>query len=294
MERHRNGLYQFRLPLLAAAVLFVTGVWRVAAQVQQAPVTEEDVAALSLNHYFTPDRKYHSVDFEWTFTPTEFVLAKGAGAIPADLMTRLLPPGMTADEIRGTWKLAQAKGETGPRLVLSGIKAGGREIKKDLYHLAVDVGELYADGLATEMRRDLAWKQIHSICKRSNEAVSVNLRPAEWAADTDDNLIANSFRVFPRKGIIKNSEMVLVYLRDIFGNPFRTVTIDPDWLTWRDGTIPKLAHTIYEDHRFDILPILADALQEAGCTNEDIIQHCHSSGPHVRGCWVVDLLLGKK
>jgi len=83
-------------------------------------------------------------------------------------------------------------------------------------------------------------------------------------------------------------------LRDIFGNPFRPVAIDPDWLTWRDGTIPNLAQTIYDDRRFDILPILADALQEAGCINEDIIQHCHSPGPHVRGCWVVDLLLGKK
>jgi hypothetical protein len=45
--------------------------------------------------------------------------------------------------------------------------------------------------------------------------------------------------------------------------------------------------------QFDLLPILADALQEAGCTNSDILQHCHSPRPHVRGCWVVDLLLGK-
>jgi hypothetical protein len=67
-----------------------------------------------------------------------------------------------------------------------------------------------------------------------------------------------------------------------------------DWLNWRDSTITKLAQTIYDDRRFDILPILADALQEAGCTSEEIIQHCHSPGPHVRGCWVVDLLLGKK
>jgi hypothetical protein len=83
------------------------------------------------------------------------------------------------------------------------------------------------------------------------------------------------------------------FLRDIFGNPFRPAGIDPAWLAWRDGTVFRLGQTIYEDCRFDLLPILADALQESGCTNADILQHCHASGPHVRGCWVVDLLLGK-
>ena len=81
--------------------------------------------------------------------------------------------------------------------------------------------------------------------------------------------------------------------RDIFGNPFRPVAVDPAWLAWRNGTVAKLAQTIYDDRRFDLLQILADALQEAGCTNADILQHCHAPGPHVRGCWVVDLLLGK-
>jgi hypothetical protein len=82
-------------------------------------------------------------------------------------------------------------------------------------------------------------------------------------------------------------------LHDIFGNPFRPVAIDPDWLAWNHGTVPKLAQTIYDDRRFDLLPILADALQDAGCTNDEILQHCHSPGAHVRGCWVIDLLLGK-
>jgi hypothetical protein len=82
-------------------------------------------------------------------------------------------------------------------------------------------------------------------------------------------------------------------VRDIFGNPFRPVAIHRDWLAWNDGTVPKLAQTIYDDRRFDLLPILADALEEAGCDNADILGHCRGPGPHVRGCWVVDLMLGK-
>jgi hypothetical protein len=80
------------------------------------------------------------------------------------------------------------------------------------------------------------------------------------------------------------------FLRDIFANPFRSVAIDPSWLT---STVVALASGIYQDKAFDRLPILADALQDAGCNNEDVLNHCLSKGPHVRGCWVVDLVLGK-
>ena len=79
-------------------------------------------------------------------------------------------------------------------------------------------------------------------------------------------------------------------LRDIFGNPFRSVSMDSSWLTPR---VVELAHMIYDDRGFDRLPILADALEEAGCTDADILNHCRQPGEHVRGCWVVDLILGK-
>jgi len=59
------------------------------------------------------------------------------------------------------------------------------------------------------------------------------------------------------------------------------------------GTVIKLAQAIYDDRAFDRLPILADALEEAGCTNIDILEHCRVPGPHVCGCWVVDLLLSE-
>ena len=80
------------------------------------------------------------------------------------------------------------------------------------------------------------------------------------------------------------------YLSDIFGNPFRPVVADPAWLT---STVRSLADAIYWDRAFDRLPILADALEEAGCVNADVLLHCREPAEHVRGCWVVDLVLGK-
>ena len=83
-------------------------------------------------------------------------------------------------------------------------------------------------------------------------------------------------------------------LRDIIGNPFRHSSRTSTWLKWNDGAVPMIAQGIYADRAFDRLPILADALEDAGCDNADILAHCRGPGPHVRGCWVVDLILGKQ
>ena len=80
-------------------------------------------------------------------------------------------------------------------------------------------------------------------------------------------------------------------IRDLFGDPFRPVAFD---LRWRTTDAIGLARAIYDDRAFDRLPILADALMDAGCDDEDILAHCRTDGPHVRGCWVVDLVLGKE
>ena len=80
-------------------------------------------------------------------------------------------------------------------------------------------------------------------------------------------------------------------VRDIFGNPFRPVAFDP---RWRIADVTALARGIYEDRAFDRLPLLADALMDAGCDDEQVLSHCRGDGPHVRGCWVVDLVLGKE
>lgn len=91
-----------------------------------------------------------------------------------------------------------------------------------------------------------------------------------------------------RKAEEKRAQVEIV--RDIFGNPFRPVTFNLSWLT---STVVALAEGIYQDRAFDRMPILADALQDAGCYQPDILSHCRGDGLHVRGCWVVDLLLGK-
>jgi len=84
-------------------------------------------------------------------------------------------------------------------------------------------------------------------------------------------------------------------LKDIFGPLlFRSRAVAPGLLTWSDGTVVKLAQGIYDDRDFDRLPVLADALEEAGCTAPDILQHCRQQTVHTRGRWVVDILLGKK
>jgi hypothetical protein len=75
-------------------------------------------------------------------------------------------------------------------------------------------------------------------------------------------------------------------IRDIFGNPFRPVAVQPGWLT---PTVTALARAMYDEKAFDQLPILADALEEAGCDNAQVLGHCRG-GVHVRGCWVLDLL----
>jgi hypothetical protein len=77
-------------------------------------------------------------------------------------------------------------------------------------------------------------------------------------------------------------------LRDLFGNPGHPVALDPEWIT---STVQALAQRIYNDGAFDRMPILADALQDAGCDNDAILDHCRGPGPHVRGCWVCDLVL---
>jgi hypothetical protein len=75
---------------------------------------------------------------------------------------------------------------------------------------------------------------------------------------------------------------------------FRTFPINPAWLAWNNGTVVKIAQAICEEYAFDRLPILADAVEDAGCSNNDILPHCRSNEPHVTGCWVVDLLLEKE
>jgi hypothetical protein len=94
-------------------------------------------------------------------------------------------------------------------------------------------------------------------------------------------------------GVVRAAERAALcrHVREVLDNPFRAVVLIPSWLT---STVVALARQMYESRDFSLMPILADALQDAGCDRADVLDHCRSPGPHVRGCWVVDLVLGKK
>jgi hypothetical protein len=89
-------------------------------------------------------------------------------------------------------------------------------------------------------------------------------------------------------------------IREVFGNPFRPVQVPPALLCWCEGIVLKLATAIYDERSLpagtldaERLSILADALEEAGASGE-LVGHLRSAGPHVRGCWALDLILGKQ
>jgi hypothetical protein len=82
-------------------------------------------------------------------------------------------------------------------------------------------------------------------------------------------------------------------LRDIIGNPFRPAALDSAWLTWHGGLVVSMAQRMHDTRDFSDMPVLADALEEAGCQDQDILGHCRSGREHVKGCWLIDLLLGQ-
>ncbi|HVK07600.1 MAG TPA: hypothetical protein VM597_02370 [Gemmataceae bacterium] len=154
----------------------------------------------------------------------------------------------------------------------------------------VYVAESFADGRATDGDLNLSRYLALQAAQHVEEYPSRNR--LFFAADTalrGEPLFINLCNVFQDDEQMRPVGQSL--LRDIFGNPFRPVAADPAWLT---STAVSLARIIYEDRAFDRLPILADALEDAGCDNTDLLAHCRGDGPHVRGCWAVDLVLGKE
>lgn len=164
---------------------------------------------------------------------------------------------------------------------------------------AVEAAEQFADGLIgiSELAAlaDDAW----DVRDEMWDAGPANCDDRLWLAQAA-GLTASVFewnRRFNRPGPFEEYPFSLPssahcgMLRDIFGNPFHPAALDPDWLTL---DVIALAEGIYEDLAFDRMPILADALQDAGCEKNEILNHCREPGEHVRGCWVIDLLTGRK
>jgi hypothetical protein len=165
---------------------------------------------------------------------------------------------------------------------------------------AVEASELYADGTiayaefrgvwttALETDTDLAGK---AAWWRGLALLATN--PQIWAATrelTRRLAIHGEWRHPDHEHVLSFKDQALL-LRDIVRYPTAAIEIGREWKT---RTVASLGRAIYDDRAFDRMPILADALEDAGCSAADILAHCRGGGEHVRGCWVVDLLLGKE
>jgi len=165
-------------------------------------------------------------------------------------------------------------------------------------HRVVELCEQHADGLATADEVEQARKGLDAVNSLADHGANVAVASAPWfpfqfgVGGWPVDLAARKARTL--KGCIDDVDSDQCdLLRDLF-TPFTQPKSEPVWVTWRGGLIPQMATTIYAEQRFGELPILADALEEAGCMEEAYLTHCRSGKEHRRGCWVVDTLLGKE
>jgi hypothetical protein len=145
--------------------------------------------------------------------------------------------------------------------------------------------EAYADGQGTlQWRSDhgVWWAEVPTALDAAYAVLGMDADIGAWTGDPAEIVpqAIKDFQVQPSH-----------WLRCIFGNPFRPVDTSPAW--WRDTTAVRIAQEIYEVRGFEQVPLLADALEEAGCDDAEVLLHCRAPGPHARGCWVVDACLGK-
>jgi hypothetical protein len=176
------------------------------------------------------------------------------------------------------------------RLLACGVLRYGWSVLDDIDRRAVGVAERYADGLAEKSELAVVGSKYNILsqaCASRTSAWEAVECAVEWVdLRSEDEYAASIGKPFvfdPHFGFL---------IRDVFGPlPFRPITLDPSWLT---ADVVGLARTIYEARAFDRLPVLADALMDAGCADDEVLSHCRSTGPHVLGCWVVGLVLGKE
>jgi hypothetical protein len=186
------------------------------------------------------------------------------------------------------------------------------QMADDRSRRAVEVAEAFADGCASRVELQNAYREARQATVEADISVvrqPILQRDVHWqrfeaaqaaalASATRNTTVtfisaAHALPMRDLKQLQNEFRRQSDLIRDILGNPFRPMVVKPAWLSWNHGTVPAIARHIYDDRAFHDLPILADALEDAGCTNADLLDHCRGPCPHVRGCWAVDLLLGK-
>lgn len=165
---------------------------------------------------------------------------------------------------------------------------------------AVEVAELFADGLTDDARLTAAHDAANAVVRempgelKSSSACLACCAAASAANPMNACIAVSNALIEAAQGDAITAETRVLHgalLRDLAGNPFRRVHFDP---LWRTDTAVALARQMYEARDFSALPILADALQDASCDSTEVLDHCRGTGPHARGCWVVDSVLGRE
>jgi hypothetical protein len=154
---------------------------------------------------------------------------------------------------------------------------------------AVEIAEEYAEGQATVAALDAAYDVAYEAAYELDQAgLGARRSSALYSAGNvaARTVSAPAFPAFEPAAVASQMEII----HDIFGNPFHPATLDP---AWRTPSVVNLADAIYDNRAFDCMPLLAGALEEAGYRDAEVLEHCRGPRPHVRGCWVVDLILGK-
>jgi hypothetical protein len=184
-------------------------------------------------------------------------------------------------------------------------RQGWRWLNAHPLRLAVEAAEQYADNHITEEdlaeARAAAWAVRDTRAPHAAAAARATVRESAWPAarEAQQEIIHQVWKKVERAWGTASDEKKACQrrqcdlLRDLVGNPFRRVTVDPAWRGWRGGLLMSMADRIYQARDFSDLPVLADALEEAGCTEPEMPRHCREPRPHVRGCWVIDLVLGR-
>jgi hypothetical protein len=162
---------------------------------------------------------------------------------------------------------------------------------------AVEVGERYALCRATKEELAAGYRSLHSHRIDVEDADEL-VWCVFWALEDDLHLSQQAteayesvaFEARAKAGGPDRQELdgaLADVLREVIGNPFQPVLVDPTWLRWNGGTVRRLAGEIDAEQRFADLPVLADALQDAGCTADALLDHLRSAGPHLPGCWAL-------